>query len=167
MDENNASEKPSQAPPAQANEPTQPDNRQEPASSSGEGGGGQRNEGGGRRGRQRNFRQRRNRRFRDDRGGGGSREGGGGGSRENDGPADAGVPIEGDEPAGDPVFEEGIVEVSGKGFGFLRNPKRNFTQSNNDVFVTPEVVRAYNLRDGVWIKGEIRKGSRGDGRAHV
>ena len=161
MDENNASEKPSQAPPAQANEPTQPDNRQEPASSSGEGGGGQRNEGGGRRGRQRNFRQRRNRRFRDDRGGGGSREGGGGGSRENDGPADAGVPIEGDEPAGDPVFEEGIVEVSGKGFGFLRNPKRNFTQSNNDVFVTPEVVRAYNLRDGVWIKGEIRKGSRG------
>jgi transcription termination factor Rho len=59
------------------------------------------------------------------------------------------------------VFAEGIVEVSGKGFGFLREPKRNFTQSNNDVFVTPEVIRKYGLRDGMWIKGETRRGPRG------
>jgi transcription termination factor Rho len=110
---------------------------------------------GGRRNRQRNFRRGRTRRFRDgDRDDRGPRGGGG------DGPADAGEPLE-DEPSGEPVFAEGIVEVSGKGFGFLRSPKRNFTQSNNDIFVTPEVVRAHNLRDGVWIKGEIRKGSRG------
>ena len=108
----------------------------------------------GRRGRYRNFRQRRPRRFRD-----GDRDDRG--PREGDGPADAGVPVEGDEPEGEPVFAEGIVEVSGKGFGFLRNPKRNFTQSNNDIFVTPEVVRRHNLRDGVWIKGQIRRGSRG------
>jgi transcription termination factor Rho len=60
-----------------------------------------------------------------------------------------------------PVYAEGIVEVSGKGFGFLREPKRNFTQSNNDVFVTPEVIRKHNLRDGMWIKGETRRGPRG------
>ncbi|MFY8215169.1 MAG: hypothetical protein ACOVMP_01045, partial [Chthoniobacterales bacterium] len=59
------------------------------------------------------------------------------------------------------VFAEGIVEVSGKGFGFLREPKRNFTQSNNDVFVTPEVIRKHGLRDGMWIKGETRRGPRG------
>jgi transcription termination factor Rho len=59
------------------------------------------------------------------------------------------------------VFAEGIVEVSGKGFGFLREPKRNFTQSNNDVFVTPEVIRKYGLRDGMWIRGETRRGPRG------
>ena len=35
---------------------------------------------------------------------------------------------------------EGIIEVSGKGFGFLRDPKRNFVQSPTDIFVTPEVV---------------------------
>lgn len=64
-------------------------------------------------------------------------------------------------PRPEPVFAEGIVEVSGKGFGFLRDPKRNFTQSPQDVFVTPEVVRKYNLRDGHWIKGEIRRGGRG------
>lgn len=60
-----------------------------------------------------------------------------------------------------PQFEEGIVEVSGKGFGFLRDPKRNFVQTPQDVFVTPEVVRRHFLRDGQWIKGEVRRGSRG------
>lgn len=60
-----------------------------------------------------------------------------------------------------PVYAEGIVEVSGKGFGFLRESKRTFTQSNNDVFVTPEVIRKHALRDGIWIKGETRRGSRG------
>jgi transcription termination factor Rho len=59
------------------------------------------------------------------------------------------------------IFSEGIVEVSGKGFGFLRDPKRNFVQSPTDVFVTPEVVRRFALRDGHWIKGEVRRGSRG------
>ena len=59
------------------------------------------------------------------------------------------------------VFGEGIIEVSGKGFGFLREAKRNFVQTPADIFVTPEVCRKYNLRDGQWIKGEIRRSSRG------
>ena len=56
---------------------------------------------------------------------------------------------------------EGIVEVSGKGFGFLRDPKRGFSQHPNDVFVTPEICRSYGLRDGQWVKGETRRGNRG------
>jgi transcription termination factor Rho len=56
---------------------------------------------------------------------------------------------------------EGIVEVSGKGFGFLRDPKRGFAQHPSDVFVTPELCRAYNLRDGQWVKGNTRRGNRG------
>ncbi|MGA3169594.1 MAG: transcription termination factor Rho [Chthoniobacteraceae bacterium] len=64
-------------------------------------------------------------------------------------------------PKQEPIFAEGIVEVSGKGFGFLRDPKRNFVQSPTDVFVTPEVVRRFALRDGHWIKGEVRRGNRG------
>jgi transcription termination factor Rho len=66
-----------------------------------------------------------------------------------------------DDPKREPIFSEGIVEVSGKGFGFLRDPKRNFIQSPTDVFVTPEVVRRFALRDGNWVKGEVRRGSRG------
>ncbi len=64
-------------------------------------------------------------------------------------------------PPEPPQYGEGIVEVSGKGFGFLRDPKRNFVQNPQDIFVTPEIVRKYSLRDGQWIKGEIRRGSRG------
>jgi len=56
---------------------------------------------------------------------------------------------------------EGIVEISGKGFGFIRDRKRSFAQHPSDIFVTPEIVRRYNLRDGQWIKGEIKRGSRG------
>ncbi len=66
-----------------------------------------------------------------------------------------------EQPRPEPVFAEGIVEVSGKGFGFLRDPKRNFVQHPQDIFVTPEVCRRFSLRDGMWIRGEIRRGNRG------
>ncbi len=71
------------------------------------------------------------------------------------------------EPIGDEHLgsAEGIVEVSGKGFGFLRDPNRNFSQHPNDVFVTPEICRSFNLRDGQWLKGETRRGNRG-GQIH-
>jgi len=67
------------------------------------------------------------------------------------------------EPLGGetPGIAEGIVEVSGKGFGFLRDPNRNFVQHPADVFVTPEICRSFNLRDGQWLKGETRRGNRG------
>jgi transcription termination factor Rho len=69
--------------------------------------------------------------------------------------------ITAEQPKPEPVYGEGLIEVSGKGFGFLRDPKRNYVQSPQDIFVTPEVVRKHALRDGLWIKGEIRRGSRG------
>src|ERR1700741_3247641 len=67
----------------------------------------------------------------------------------------------GDQVQAEPEFGEGIIEISGKGFGFLRDPKRNFVQTPNDIFVTPEIVRRFALRDGMWIYGETRRGSRG------
>src|SRR6266481_6959142 len=61
----------------------------------------------------------------------------------------------------EPEFGEGIIEISGKGFGFLRDAKRNFVQTPQDIFVTPEIVRRFGLRDGMWIYGETRRGNRG------
>ncbi|MBS0658118.1 MAG: transcription termination factor Rho [Verrucomicrobia bacterium] len=58
-------------------------------------------------------------------------------------------------------YAEGILELSGKGFGFLREAKRQFAQHPLDTFVTPEVCRKYNLRDGMWIRGETRRSQRG------
>src|SRR5213078_4258206 len=67
----------------------------------------------------------------------------------------------GEQVQAEPEFGEGIIEVSGKGFGFLRDSKRNFVQTPQDIFVTPEIVRRFALRDGMWIYGETRRGSRG------
>ena len=64
-------------------------------------------------------------------------------------------------PPPEPTFAEGVVEVSDKGFGFLREAKRSYAATQNDIFVTPEVIRQYALRDGVFIKGETRRGPRG------
>ncbi len=60
-----------------------------------------------------------------------------------------------------PTPGEGIVELSGKGFGFLRDPKRNYQQTPRDVFIRPEIVRKFALRDGYYVTGLIRKGHRG------
>lgn len=70
------------------------------------------------------------------------------------------VPVQ-DGPPPEPTYAEGIVEVSGKGFGFLREAKRAYSATQNDIFITPEVIREHNLRDGVFIKGETRRGPRG------
>jgi transcription termination factor Rho len=67
----------------------------------------------------------------------------------------------GDQPPREPEFGEGIIEISGKGFGFLRDAKRNFVQTPQDIFVTPEIVRRFQLRDGMWVYGETRRGNRG------
>jgi len=67
----------------------------------------------------------------------------------------------GEQPPREPEFGEGIIEISGKGFGFLRDAKRNFIQTPQDIFVTPEIVRRFQLRDGMWIYGETRRGNRG------
>ena len=67
----------------------------------------------------------------------------------------------GDQAQTEPEFGKGIIEISGKGFGFLRDPKRNFVQTPQDIFVTPEIVRRFGLRDGMWIHGETRRGNRG------
>lgn len=54
-----------------------------------------------------------------------------------------------------------MVEISPKGFGFLRQEDRNYQQSPNDVFITPEVVRIHGLRDGVQVKCMSQQGNRG------
>src|SRR5689334_6012384 len=43
----------------------------------------------------------------------------------------------GEQVQAEPEFGEGIIEISGKGFGFLRDAKRNFVQTPQDIFVTP------------------------------
>lgn len=65
------------------------------------------------------------------------------------------------ELTGPPIAVSGILELSQKGFGFLRTLDKGLEQSNNDVFVTPDLIRTHGLRLGVWLEGEAQQGPRG------
>ena len=66
-----------------------------------------------------------------------------------------------DELSGPAIEQQGILEISGKGFGFLREKIKEFRQTPDDIFVTPEIVRNFGLRDGLWVKAETQMGRRG------
>jgi transcription termination factor Rho len=67
-----------------------------------------------------------------------------------------------DPNLGPPEPVSGLLEMTpGKGFGFLRDRARGFQPLSSDAFVSPDLVRQLGLRDGVWIDGSLRRGSRG------
>lgn len=55
----------------------------------------------------------------------------------------------------------GLLEVTPKGYGFLRLATKNFEQARDDVFVPPEILRRHNLRPCQWIHGLCQEGPRG------
>lgn len=85
------------------------------------------------------------------------RRGGGGGGNQRRGRQvqSGGEPIEG-------TFE-GVLELHPKGYGFMRDPKKNYAAEDANPFVSSSVVEKYNLREGVLIKGEVGPGSRNQG----
>ena len=56
---------------------------------------------------------------------------------------------------------EGWLELSEKGFGFLRSPEGHFSPKPTDIFVTPDTVRKCHLREGSFIKGRTKPPHRG------
>lgn len=89
-----------------------------------------------------------------DRGGRGGR-GRGPSSRRGRTIQSGGEPIEG-------TFE-GVLELHPKGYGFMRDPKKNYAAEDANPFVSSSVVEKYKLREGVLIKGEVGPGSRNQG----
>ena len=62
---------------------------------------------------------------------------------------------------GPPSECSGFLELSPKGFGFLRKKELCFRQSTRDVFVLPDTVRHFGLREGMLLEGEACNGPRG------
>ena len=58
---------------------------------------------------------------------------------------------------------EGILEMHPKGYGFLRDPKKNYAAEDANPFVSSSVVEKYRLREGVMVKGEVGAGTRNQG----
>ena len=49
---------------------------------------------------------------------------------------------------------DGILEVMADGFGFIRC--ENFLPGENDIYVSPAMIRRHNLKTGDMVRGNIR-----------
>jgi transcription termination factor Rho len=57
----------------------------------------------------------------------------------------------------------GVLEIAGRGSGFLRRREAGYLPANGDVHVGDKLVRQYGLRTGDEIDGETRPGGKGRG----
>ena len=62
---------------------------------------------------------------------------------------------------GPPEPVDGILELTPKGYGFLRQRSRAFSQFPQDPFVSPDLIRQFGLREGMFVKGKACKAPRG------
>jgi transcription termination factor Rho len=56
----------------------------------------------------------------------------------------------------------GYLEISEKGFGFLRTPENNFHPKPTDIFVTPDTIKRSFLREGSLVEGPLQPPHRGN-----
>ncbi|MBM3845154.1 MAG: transcription termination factor Rho [Verrucomicrobia bacterium] len=56
----------------------------------------------------------------------------------------------------------GYLEVSEKGFGFLRSADNHFMPKPTDIFVTPDTIKRSFLREGCYVRGQLQPPHRGN-----
>ena len=61
-----------------------------------------------------------------------------------------------------PIFGGGTIEVLQDGFGFLRAPEANYLAGPDDIYISPTLIRRFNLRTGDSLEGEIRAPKEGE-----
>ncbi len=54
------------------------------------------------------------------------------------------------------IYGDGTLEILPDGFGFLRSPESNYLPGPDDIYVSPNQVRRYGLRNGDTVDGQIR-----------
>jgi transcription termination factor Rho len=60
------------------------------------------------------------------------------------------------------VTAEGVLEVAGEGFGFLRSSDYNYLPSPDDVYVSQSQIKLFGIKTGDTIKGSIRPPREGE-----
>ncbi|MBR6855273.1 MAG: transcription termination factor Rho [Fibrobacter sp.] len=60
------------------------------------------------------------------------------------------------ENEGNIIYTEGVLEVTPQGHGFLRMPDQNYQTSTDDVYVSQNLIRKFNLKIGDTIEGLVR-----------
>ncbi|HRY50041.1 MAG TPA: transcription termination factor Rho [Candidatus Paceibacterota bacterium] len=61
-----------------------------------------------------------------------------------------------------PEHGSGYLEISEKGFGFLRSPENCFQPKPTDIFVTPDTIKRNFLREGCLVAGSLQPPHRGN-----
>src|SRR5437899_7738422 len=56
----------------------------------------------------------------------------------------------------------GFLEISDKGFGFLRTAQNHFHPKPTDIFVTPDTIKRNFLREGSHVEGALQPPHRGN-----
>lgn len=56
---------------------------------------------------------------------------------------------------------DGILEVMPSGYGFLRDPQRNFQPQPHDAYLSAKLIQQHNLRPGVFLKVQVANGRGG------
>ncbi len=64
-------------------------------------------------------------------------------------------------PVGDPQEITGLLEITPKGFGFIRTEENNWATSEDAVYVPIEVIAQHHLRPYVMVTGMAQKYERG------
>ncbi len=64
-------------------------------------------------------------------------------------------------PVGDPEPLTGILEITGKGFGFIRTRETGWAPSNEAVYVPADIISQHHLRPFVEVSGMAQKYERG------
>ena len=59
-------------------------------------------------------------------------------------------------------YGSGYLEISEKGFGFLRTAENNFHPKPTDIFVTPDTIKRNFLREGCLVAGATQPPHRGN-----
>lgn len=62
---------------------------------------------------------------------------------------------------GPPEEVDGLLEITPKGFGFLRTQETGFEQARDAVYVSNEIIRTHGLRHAVWLHGIARRHPKG------
>ena len=62
-----------------------------------------------------------------------------------------------------PIYTEGVLEIIPEGgHGFLRNPDHNYLAGPDDIYISKNIIRRYDLKMGDNITGQIRQPKEGE-----
>ena len=64
--------------------------------------------------------------------------------------------------ARDDQSAQGVLELHPKGYGFLRNPARNYVAQPADPYVPAPLIQKLGLREGLLLAGPVDAARKGD-----